>query len=64
MFYVGLDLGQRQDFSALAVVEREEQRFTLVTRASAIERETPGADGIGNSLPAGGEEGLRSDAAS
>ncbi len=27
MFYVGLDLGQRQDFSALAVVEREEQRF-------------------------------------
>src|ERR1700733_7565461 len=27
MFYAGLDLGQRQDFSALAVVEREEQRF-------------------------------------
>jgi hypothetical protein len=27
MFYVGLDLGQRQDFSALAVVEREEQKF-------------------------------------
>jgi len=27
MFYVGLDLGQRQDFSALAVVEREERRF-------------------------------------
>jgi hypothetical protein len=27
VFYVGLDLGQRQDFSALAVVEREEQRF-------------------------------------
>jgi hypothetical protein len=27
MFYVGLDLGQRQDFSALAVVEREEQRL-------------------------------------
>jgi len=25
-----LDLGQRQDFSALAVVEREEQRFALV----------------------------------
>jgi hypothetical protein len=25
MFYIGLDLGQRQDFSAVAVVEREEQ---------------------------------------
>jgi hypothetical protein len=27
MLYVGLDLGQRQDFSALAVVELAEQRF-------------------------------------
>ncbi len=27
MFYVGLDLGQRQDFSALAVVEFAEQKF-------------------------------------
>ena len=27
MLYVGLDLGQRQDFSALAVVEREDLKF-------------------------------------
>ena len=26
MFFVGLDLGQRRDFSAVAVVEREEER--------------------------------------
>jgi len=31
MLYAGLDLGQRQDFSALAVVEREEPRFAWMT---------------------------------
>jgi hypothetical protein len=30
VFYVGLDLGQRRDFSALAVVEREEPKFEWV----------------------------------
>ena len=30
MFFVGVDLGQRQDFSAVAVVEREEQRLAFL----------------------------------
>ena len=30
MFLVGVDLGQRQDFSAVAVVEREEQRLAFL----------------------------------
>jgi hypothetical protein len=36
VFYVGLDLGQRQDFSALAVVEREEQRFEWMAAPRAL----------------------------
>ncbi len=30
MFFVGLDLGQKQDFSAVAVVEREEHRLAFL----------------------------------
>ena len=30
MFFVGLDLGQKQDFSAVAVVERERQRLAFM----------------------------------
>jgi hypothetical protein len=30
MFFVGLDLGQKQDFSAVAVVEREESRLAFL----------------------------------
>jgi hypothetical protein len=33
MFFVGLDLGQKQDFSAVAVVEREEQRLAFLAPA-------------------------------
>ncbi len=36
MFYVGLDLGQRRDFSALAVVEREEQKLAWMPTPSAL----------------------------
>src|SRR5580658_6628788 len=36
MFYAGLDLGQRQDFSALAVVEREEPRFEWMPAAREL----------------------------
>jgi hypothetical protein len=36
MLYAGLDLGQRQDFSALAVVEREEPRFQWMPAASDL----------------------------
>src|SRR5580698_10126959 len=30
MYFVGLDLGQRQDYSAVAVVEREERRLAYL----------------------------------
>jgi len=33
MFFVGLDLGQKQDFSAVAVVEREEHRLAFLSPA-------------------------------
>jgi hypothetical protein len=33
MFFVGLDLGQKQDFSAVAVVEREERRLAFLAPA-------------------------------
>jgi hypothetical protein len=41
MFYVGLDLGQRQDYSALAVVERRE-RGTRVAHLPWMERREDG----------------------
>ena len=33
MFFVGLDLGQKQDFSAVAVVEREQHRLAFMSPA-------------------------------
>src|SRR6185437_7743577 len=48
MFFVGLDLGKRQDFSAVAVVEREMQRSTfhapsfLAMRVRYLERQPLG----------------------
>jgi phage FluMu gp28-like protein len=41
MFFVGLDLGQRQDFSAVAVVEREEQRNMRVRHLERLPLGTP-----------------------
>src|SRR5580700_1607622 len=38
MFFVGLDLGQKQDFSAVAVVEREEHRLTWMAPAQPCMR--------------------------
>ncbi len=36
MFFAGLDLGQRRDFSALAVVELAEQRFAWMPAAREL----------------------------
>ena len=37
MYYVGLDLGQKQDFTAVAVVEREEQRLAWMPAPSSLQ---------------------------
>jgi len=42
MFYVGLDLGQRQDYSAMAVVERRERGGTRVAHLPWMERREDG----------------------
>ena len=46
MFYVGLDLGQRQDFSALAVVERRERVAIQRNYVDWRESRTPEHDGL------------------
>jgi hypothetical protein len=51
VFYAGLDLGQRQDFSALAVVEREEQRFTMVPAARELSVRHLERMGLGTPYP-------------
>ncbi len=41
MFFVGLDLGQKQDFSAVAVVEREERQCMRVRHLERLPLGTP-----------------------